>query len=60
MLGELGRQGLAQVGATMIAPGVGNLAIPFVSKQLHGLFAKRKVQQHLHPDITPYRNRLMP
>ncbi|HXJ37755.1 MAG TPA: hypothetical protein VNH18_00680, partial [Bryobacteraceae bacterium] len=60
MMLEMGKQGLGQVAATVVAPGLGNFLAPILGKQLGGMFAKRKVERHLHPDITPYQNRLLP
>jgi len=60
MLGELGRQGIAQgIAAIVPIPGA-SLAAPFVTRQFGGMLTKRRLEKHLNPDVTPYKNSLGP
>lgn len=60
MLGELGRQGLAQgIAAVVPIPG-SHVIAPFVAKHIGGIFTQRRLERHLNPDITNYKNTLGP
>jgi hypothetical protein len=55
MLGELGRQGLAQgIAAVVPIPGASAVA-PFIARHIGGMFTQRRLERHLNPDPSQYR-----
>jgi hypothetical protein len=49
-----GAIGAAHLLAAKIAPGLGNLAVPYITKQIDARMAQKKVGQHLNPDLSQY------
>ena len=49
-----GAIGAAHLLAAKVAPGLGNLAVPYITKQIDTRRAQKKLGQHLNPDLTQY------
>jgi hypothetical protein len=49
-----GALGAAHIAAAKLTGGLGNIAIPYITKQFETNRAQKKVGQHLNPDLTKY------
>lgn len=60
-MSEMMRQGAMQVAAHAVVGtatgGLGNLAIPFVSRQIKAHQTKNRLMQHINPDLSKYPDR---
>jgi hypothetical protein len=57
MLMELARKGtigVAHVAAAKLTGGLGNIAIPLITKQIDQARQQKRVRQHLNPDLSRY------
>lgn len=49
-----GAIGAAHLLAAKVAPGLGNLAVPYITKQIDARMSQKAVGQHLNPDLSKY------
>lgn len=49
-----GAIGAAHVVAAKVAPGIGNIAVPYITKQIDARIAQKKIRGHLDPDLSKY------
>jgi len=49
-----GAIGAAHLLAAKVAPGLGNLAVPYITKQIDTRMSQKRLGQHLNPDVSQY------